>query len=100
MLYDPVELQSSLAAAVGDDAALIAELQSAFIESAQAHLEILAAARSDTDWIMSALRLQGLAASFGASPLMRLADDAAAATRGDAAILKRIGEELDQLRAG
>jgi HPt (histidine-containing phosphotransfer) domain-containing protein len=98
MLYDPIELQSSLAAAVGEDAALIAELQRAFLESAQAHLEILAAARNDTDWVMSALRLQGLAASFGASPLMRLADDAAASMRGDAAILKRIGQELDQLR--
>jgi hypothetical protein len=39
---------------------------------------------------MSALRLQGLAASFGAVDLMQLATDAAAGAPGDPAVLRRI----------
>lgn len=76
-------LSTSLAAAVGDDQALVAELQGAFLEGARKHLETMQAAATDNDWREAALRLKGLAASFGATELMAQAGRAADARRGD-----------------
>lgn len=90
MAYDPGALQSALAAAVGDDPALVAELRSAFLQSAHAHLDALGRARCEADWQAAASRLQGLAASFGAIRLMELAGAAAEGAAGDPAILRRL----------
>lgn len=63
-------LDASLAAALGDDQALVAELRDAFLESARKHFRVMADAASDAEWRDAALRLKGLAASFGAESLM------------------------------
>lgn len=76
-------ISTSLAAAVGDDFALVAELQAAFMESASRHLEAMRNASDDQDWREAALRLKGLAASFGATGLMANASRAAESRRGD-----------------
>lgn len=78
-----IALDSSLAAALGDDAALVAELRTAFLESAQRHRQALTEAPTDADWRDAALRLKGLAASFGATDLMMHAARAAEAGRRD-----------------
>lgn len=83
-------LSTSLAAAVGDDQALVAELQSAFLESASRHVEAMRAAASDNDWREAALRLKGLAASFGATDLMTHAGRAAEGRRGDTDVLGHV----------
>jgi HPt (histidine-containing phosphotransfer) domain-containing protein len=80
-------LSTSLAAAVGDDQALVAELRGAFIDSAERHMKAMQCAATDSDWSDAALRLKGLAASFGATSLLDQADRAANARRGDAAVL-------------
>ena len=80
-------LSSSLAAAVGDDQALVAELHGAFLESATRHLNAMRAAGTDSDWREAALRLKGLAASFGATALMTQACRAADSRRGDPAMI-------------
>ena len=94
MSYEPSALELALAAAVGDDPGLVAELRSAFIDSAARHADAMARARSDAEWQEAALRLKGLAASFGAGRLIELADEAAAAPRGDAEALAAIERAL------
>lgn len=94
MAYDPGALQSALAAAVGDDPALVAELRSAFLQSAHAHLDALGRARTDSDWRAAASRLQGLAGSFGAIRLMELAEVAADGAAGDPAALRRLNRAV------
>jgi len=90
MAYDPGAIDAALAAAVGDDAALIAELRAAFLTSADRYAEALAGSRCDANWQQAACRLGGLAASFGAVGLMRLADAAAEGAPGDPVILRDI----------
>ena len=69
MAYDPGAIDATLAAAVGDDPALIAELREAFLDSAGRVVEALERAESDEAWRNAAWRLKGLAASFGAEPV-------------------------------
>ena len=90
MAYDPGALHAALAAAVGDEPALVAELRGAFLESAHAHIDALGRARCDANWRMAAFRLQGLAASFGAIRLMELAIEAADGAPGDPVALRRL----------
>jgi HPt (histidine-containing phosphotransfer) domain-containing protein len=90
MVYDPGALRTALAAAVGDDPDLVAELRAAFLDSAARVAEVLAGSRSDGNWRMAARRLQGLAASFGAVELMGIAEEAAAGAPGDPVVLRRV----------
>ena len=95
MVYDPGALNASLAAAVGGDGALLAELREAFIESAARHLDLMGRARCDANWQLSASRLKSLTASFGAVGLMELADEALSGAPGDPSVLRRIGAAID-----
>ena len=74
-------LNTSLAAAFGDDQDLVLELRGAFVESAERHCRAMAEAEDDGEWRDAALRLKGLAASFGAAGLMEQAGRAAASRR-------------------
>lgn len=94
MSYDPGALDAALAAAVGDDVALIADLRHAFLESAQRQVDLLQRARCDANWQLAAWRLKGLAASFGVSGLMAMADEAAEAAPGDPRILRQLARAL------
>jgi hypothetical protein len=95
MVYDPGALNASLAAAVGSDGNLMAELRAAFIESARRQADLMGRSRCDANWQLAASRLQSLAASFGAVGLQGLADDALAGAPGDPAILRRIHAAID-----
>lgn len=94
MAYDPGALEIALAAAVGDDPGLIDELRGAFLASAGDHLTALRAARDERAWTAAALRMKGLAASFGARRLLAAAGVAAAHGRPDSAALRRIERAL------
>lgn len=94
MSYDPGALDAALAAAVGDDAALIADLRYAFIESAERQLDLLERARCDANWKIAAWRLKGLAASFGVVGLMALAEEAARSVPGDPVMLRKLRAAL------
>lgn len=87
-------LSTSLAAAVGDDHALVAELRGAFLDSASRHLDAMRCASSDADWREAGLRLKGLAASFGATTLMAEAGRAAETRRGDTAVIANVERGL------
>jgi histidine phosphotransfer protein HptB len=97
MAYDPGAIDAALAAAVGDEPGLIAELRLAFFDSAERALETLEAARDEAGWREAAWRLKGLAASFGAVRLMALAADAARGSAGDEATLKRLRRAVERL---
>jgi HPt (histidine-containing phosphotransfer) domain-containing protein len=97
MAYDPGAIDATLAAAVGDDPALIAELREAFMDSAKRALDALEAAQNDDDWRAAAWRMKGLAASFGAVRLMALATEAGQASRHDSAVLHRIRRAVERL---
>lgn len=97
MAYDPGAIDATLAAAVGDDPALAAELRLAFTQSAERALTVLQAAQDVAAWRDAAGRLRGLAASFGAVRLMQLADDAANAPPGDAATLRLLQRTVARL---
>jgi HPt (histidine-containing phosphotransfer) domain-containing protein len=94
MAYDPGALQTALAAAVGDDPALIAELRFAFLASAHAHADSLGRANGDADWQKAACRLQSHAASLGATRLTELAGEAVESAPGDPTVLRRIDRAI------
>lgn len=100
MSYDPGALNAALSAAVGEDVALIADLRVAFMESAQRQIELLQRAREDSHWELAAWRLKSLAASFGLTSLMALADEAADSRPGDPRILRQLKAMLDRLQQG
>lgn len=97
MKHDPAALDTALAAAVGDDPMLVAELRSIFLASARGHADALDRAMSAADWRDAALRLHGLAASFGAIELMVLADHASSASACDSALLAEIHGAIGDL---
>jgi HPt (histidine-containing phosphotransfer) domain-containing protein len=96
MAFDPGALQASLAAAVGNDGELMAELKAAFVESAARQLDLLGRSRCDANWEIAAARLKSVAASFGAANLIALADEAAKGAPGDPVVLRKIAGALGE----
>lgn len=101
MAYDPGAIDATLAAAVGDEPGLIAELRLAFVDGARRALLALEAAADDAhggeDWRVAAARLKGLAASFGAVRLMALAGAAGDGPPADAAALRKLRRAVERL---
>ena len=100
MAFDPGALNASLAAAVGSDSALMAELKTAFVESVARQLDLLSRSRCDANWEIAASRLKSIAASFGATGLIALADEALDGAPGDPVVLRKIGAALDEFAEG
>jgi HPt (histidine-containing phosphotransfer) domain-containing protein len=96
MAYDPGAIDATLAAAVGDEPGLIAELRAAFVDSAEKTIDAIQAAESDEAWRLAAARLKGLAASFGAVRLMSLASEAAS-TPGNSETLRTLRRAVARL---
>lgn len=97
MAYDPGAIDATLAAAVGDEPQLIAELREAFLDGVRRCLEAMKAAASPDDWSGAALRLKGLAASFGAVRLMALASEAATGQAHDGTVLRKLHRAVERL---
>jgi HPt (histidine-containing phosphotransfer) domain-containing protein len=90
MAYDSGALNASLAAAVGNDLALMSELRAAFVESAARQLDLMGRSRCDANWEHASSRLKSLAASFGAVGMMALADEALDGAPGDPVVLRKL----------
>lgn len=95
MAYDPGALNASLAAAVGNDPLLMAELRASFLESAARQADLMTRARCDANWRYAAARLKSLAASFGALGLLDLADEALDGAPGDPVVLRKLATAID-----
>ena len=90
MAYDGGALDATLAAAAGDNPALMHELRGAFVESAMRQLDLLKRARCDGNWHVAAMRLKGLAASFHADELLQAAEIALHAAPGEPMAVREI----------
>ena len=99
MAYETGALDSTLAAAAGDDAALFVELREAFIGSLSRQIDLLRRARCDGNWQIAAMRLKGLAVSFHAEPLVVLADEALECAPGEPGVVRRMQGFLDDFSA-
>ncbi|UAB77229.1 Hpt domain-containing protein [Erythrobacter sp. SCSIO 43205] len=87
-------LDATLAAAAGDNAALLGELRHAFLQSAEKHLDLLKRSRCDGNWNVAAHRLKGLAASFHAQELLDAADNALNCAPGEPMAVREIERVL------
>ncbi len=96
MAYENGALDATLAAAAGDDPALIEELRTAFVDSARRQLDLLRRSRCDGNWNVAAMRLKGLAATFHAEDLLRAADHAIACAPGEPAAIREIEAVLSR----
>lgn len=99
MVFESGALNATLAAAADGDPALFAELRAAFAESLHRQIDLLGRARCDGNWNIAAMRLQGLAASFGAEPIMRLAEEALQAAPGEPTIVRKLERLLEEFAA-
>ncbi len=85
------DFDANLAAAAGDDPALLAELRQAFGESFAHQLDLLKRARCDGNWEVAAGRLKTFGASFHVRELADLADEALEGAPGDPRIIRKLG---------
>ena len=99
MAYENGSFDATLAAAAGEDPALLAELRNAFRQSLDRHLDLLKRARCDGNWTVAAQRLKGLAASFHAAELIDLADEAIVGAPGEPSVVRRIERFRDRFVA-
>ena len=90
MAHEAAAFDATLAAAAGEDAALLGELRAAFIESFTQQVDLLRRARCDGNWEVAAMRLKGLGASFHAPELVRLADQALTGAPGEPGVLRKL----------
>lgn len=99
MSLDYGAFDTALKAAVGDDAALMAELRLSFIDSAKRQVSLLSRSRCDANWQYSSWRLRGLAASFGATQLMVLADEASDGAPGDPVVVRKLNNAISAIES-
>jgi len=97
MSYESGNLDAALAAAVGDDHALIHDLRRAFLESADRQIDLLARARDDIAWQQALWRLKGLCGSFGVVAMIALVEQAEQVPVGDVKSLRRLRAVLASL---
>lgn len=97
MSFDYGALDAALAAAVGDDQSLIEELREAFLDSAKRQVDLLGRARCDANWEYAALRLKGLAGSFGAIHVLQLADEAMQSAPGEPVVLRKLERAIEAI---
>lgn len=90
MSADYGAFDTALKAAAGEDAALALELRSSFVESAKRQLNLLTRSRCDANWQYTSWRLKSLAASFGATKLIDIAEEASNGAPGDPVILRQL----------
>ncbi len=73
------------------------DLRSAFAGSARDLSDLMRRSRCDANWEMAAIRLKGLAATFGIIPLIELAEAAIEGAPGDPAVLRQINQAIDAI---
>ena len=98
MAFATFDLDATIAAAAGEDAALLSELRMAFAESLARQIDLLRRARCDGNWTVAAMRLKGLGASFHAPNLIRLADQALDSAPGEPVVIRDLEQFAGEIR--
>ena len=88
MSFDSGPLDRYLHSALGEDHAAAQELQAIFLQSAEDLIDLMQRSRCDANWMMAALRLKSLAATFGVVSLIQHAEQAMAGVPGDPCIIR------------
>ncbi|KQM17382.1 hypothetical protein [Novosphingobium sp. Leaf2] len=99
MAYEAGALEATLAAAAGGDPELIAELRAAFVDGVARQVDLLERSRCDGNWVVAAMRLKGLAASFHSSALLALAEATLDAAPGEPTVVRRLKAYLAEFSA-
>ena len=99
MAHEAADFDTALAAAAGDDLALLAELRAAFLESLAQQIDLLRRARCDGNWEVAAQRLKSLGSSFHAPELVKLAQEALDSAPGDPAVIRKLGSLHERFAA-
>ena len=68
----------------------MAELRAAFAESVARQVDLLERSRCDGNWVVAAMRLKGLAASFHSERLLAMADQALDSAPGEPTAIRRL----------
>jgi hypothetical protein len=97
MSFEGGNLNASLAAAVGDDPALLYDLRRAFLESADRQVDLLSRATDEAGWHLALWRLKGLCGSFGVMHMIALVEEAEKTAPADQKMLRRIRSALSVL---
>ena len=90
MAHEAADFDATLAAAAGEDRALLAELRAAFLDSLAQQIDLIGRARCDGNWQVAAMRLKGLGSSFHAPDLVELAEEALNGAPGDPAVIRKL----------
>lgn len=90
MVYETGSFEAAIAAAAGEDFVLRDELRRSFGDSLAQQIDLLARARCDANWVMSARRLEQLGASFHSGELVKLAEQAKDGAPGDPVVLRQL----------
>ena len=98
MAFATFDLDATIAAAAGDDTALLGELRAVFSESLARQIDLLRRARCDGNWNVAAMRLKGLGASFNAPDLVRLADRALDSAPGEPVVIRDLEQFAGEIR--
>lgn len=99
MAYEAGALEATLAAAAGGDPVLMAELRGAFVDSVARQVDLLERSRCDGNWVVAAMRLKGLAASFHSERLLALAEQALESAPGEPTAVRRLKAFLSEFSA-
>lgn len=99
MAHEAADFDATLAAAAGEDQALLAELRAAFLESVTHQVDLLRRSRCDGNWEVAALRLKSLGSSFHAPDLVTLAEDALDGAPGEPAVIRKLVALCDRFAA-
>jgi len=65
-------------------------LRAVFAESLNRQIDLLRRARCDGNWVVAAMRLKGLGASFDAPELVDLADEALDGAPGEPVVIRKL----------
>jgi HPt (histidine-containing phosphotransfer) domain-containing protein len=99
MAHEAADFDTTLAAAAGEDLALLAELRAAFVESLRQQFDLLRRARCDGNWEVAAARLKSLGSSFHSPELVKLAEEALDGAPGEPAVIRKLGALCDRFAA-
>ncbi len=99
MAHEAADFDATLAAAAGNDPALLEELRAAFVESLTQQVDLLRRSRCDGNWEVAAQRLKSLGSSFRAPELVELADQALDGAPGESAVLRKLAALCDRFAA-
>jgi hypothetical protein len=97
MAYDYRGLDWSIAAALGDDGALLGELHQALVQDAREAANLLERSRCDANWTSAARKLENLAMSFGSKRLEQAAKQALSLAPNDPTSIRAITRAIDSL---